>query len=189
MTGKEIEQELIKEYAHWEHLRDHGGQDPFWHDGVNMNLTRNHIIYYKQQLEELQYFPKVYNREVPPETDRFYMAGAEEIIKKAHEALKAYQADSNYQYLVENRYRITGMQAREIALWNVIGYERGLKEAIEKNDLLKMRRHRNPETYLEAFKKCRKKLEGILAEPIPEKPGQIDMFDYLRYLEQKGREK
>ena len=37
--------DIQRELAHWHFLRDHGGQDPFWPDGVNMNLTRNHIIY------------------------------------------------------------------------------------------------------------------------------------------------
>lgn len=28
----------------WKRYRDKGGSDPFWSDGDNMNLCRNHII-------------------------------------------------------------------------------------------------------------------------------------------------
>ena len=35
---------IVKECAIWENLRVRGGQDPFYPDGVNMNLTRNHAI-------------------------------------------------------------------------------------------------------------------------------------------------
>ena len=49
----DYEAELIREYEHWEYLRKFGGNDPFYDDATNMNLTRNHIIYAKRQLEEL----------------------------------------------------------------------------------------------------------------------------------------
>ena len=41
------------EYAHWRYIRKHGCSDPFWPDGCNMNLIRNHIIYDKERIEEL----------------------------------------------------------------------------------------------------------------------------------------
>lgn len=56
MTKKETrdyEAELIREYEHWEYMKEYGGSDPFYDDAGNMNLTRNHIIHAKKQLEEL----------------------------------------------------------------------------------------------------------------------------------------
>ncbi len=41
---------LENEYARWDELFTKGGSDPFWTDGVNLELTRNHILYYKAQL-------------------------------------------------------------------------------------------------------------------------------------------
>lgn len=38
---------------HWIDIKDNGCHDPFWADGVNMNLTRNHIIYYRKQILEI----------------------------------------------------------------------------------------------------------------------------------------
>ncbi len=37
----------------WIHHRDHGCQDPFWADGANMNLLRNHMIYAKNTIRSI----------------------------------------------------------------------------------------------------------------------------------------
>ena len=37
--------EVRKEISHWKDINQNGCNDPFWPDGCNMNLTRNHIIY------------------------------------------------------------------------------------------------------------------------------------------------
>lgn len=78
----EIEEcsEGIKERTeHWKRLNEHGGNDPFGTDGENMNLTRNHILYYKQRLrrnheETGAPLPEEYYLPTPPEVDNNYMA-------------------------------------------------------------------------------------------------------------------
>lgn len=56
--------ELEKAYAHWQDLYEHGGSDPTWPDGVNLNLVRNHIINYKRQIEET--YPPLHGRQIVP---------------------------------------------------------------------------------------------------------------------------
>ena len=73
-------QDIRREIVHWLHLRDHGCQDPFWEDGTNMNLTRNHVIYAKHQIDELcrKYgLPVPLERyiETPPKVPSEYYAG------------------------------------------------------------------------------------------------------------------
>lgn len=75
----ELTKALEKEHEHWKHLLEHGCQDPFWSDGVNMFLTRNHIIYNRKMIEEIcevihEQLPEVWYEPVPPEVDRNYMA-------------------------------------------------------------------------------------------------------------------
>lgn len=70
---------IRREISHWKYLREHGCQDPFWSDGCNMNLTRNHILHYKSNIRKLcveNYieFPMEYSIAVPPEVDMDYMA-------------------------------------------------------------------------------------------------------------------
>ena len=37
----------------WNEIREKGCSDPFWPDGVNLNLVRNHIIYYQKKIQDL----------------------------------------------------------------------------------------------------------------------------------------
>ena len=65
--------------SEWQFLKEHGGQDPFWPDGVNMNLVRNHIISYKRDIREhCQLYglpvPEECYIPTPPEVDGGYMA-------------------------------------------------------------------------------------------------------------------
>lgn len=46
MSVEDIKAELDKAFARWDQIHEHGCQDPSWEDGVNINLVRNHIIYY-----------------------------------------------------------------------------------------------------------------------------------------------
>ena len=65
--------ELENSFTKWDELFKNGGSDPFWADGANLNLVRNHIIYYKEQLAKQENtlfgLPEIYYRETPPEID------------------------------------------------------------------------------------------------------------------------
>lgn len=76
---QEHRRDIVKEIAVWKHLQEHGGQDPFWADGCNMNLTRNHIIDTKRQIKEICEklgwpLPEEYYMGTPPKVDNNYMA-------------------------------------------------------------------------------------------------------------------
>lgn len=45
--------DLWQDYLRYYHLFTEGGSDPFWEDGLNLNLIRNHILCDKKNLEEL----------------------------------------------------------------------------------------------------------------------------------------
>ena len=51
-TEAQIRADLEKDFARWDEINKHGCNDPFWSDGVNMNLVRNHIIYHYRLLRE-----------------------------------------------------------------------------------------------------------------------------------------
>lgn len=57
----------------------HGCNDPFWPDGCNLNLTRNHIIADRKRIEMLCEehelpLPEEYYYKIPPVVDDNYMA-------------------------------------------------------------------------------------------------------------------
>lgn len=79
MTIEDICKEIQKSVQRWKDINQNGCNDPSWPDGINMNLVRNHIIYYKRQLEEIcrntgDDLPEEYYLAVPPKVDNNYMA-------------------------------------------------------------------------------------------------------------------
>lgn len=52
MTVQQIQAEIDREFQEWNNIACSGCQDPSWPDGVNMNLVRNHIIYWYRLLDE-----------------------------------------------------------------------------------------------------------------------------------------
>lgn len=76
---KELCAYIVRERNHWNYINEHGCNDPFWPDGCNMNLTRNHIISYRKEIEVLCEehgfpLPEEYYLKVPPVADNNYMA-------------------------------------------------------------------------------------------------------------------
>ncbi len=75
---EEITRDLLREIKRWEYIKRHGCQDPFWPDGTNMNLVRNHIIHDKNRLIEICEsldisLPEEYYLPTPPKVDNDYM--------------------------------------------------------------------------------------------------------------------
>lgn len=160
--GKEIE----NEFARWESLKVNGGSDPFWADGCNMNLVRNHIIYYKRKIEETmrpKEYPESYFRELPPEMPNGYMARAEEIRKHAKATLDILQRDKNYKFIKKKSVALE----MDPKLCNDTGYYHGgnpvptLEKAIREDNLVELRRYEKPEYYLERISLCAEKIREL----------------------------
>jgi len=80
----ELAADIEREIAHWKWLNNEGGSDPFWQDGCNMNLTRNHVIHDKRQIFELCTanglpLPDAYYLPTPPEVNDSYMANLKQV--------------------------------------------------------------------------------------------------------------
>lgn len=82
-TPEQILQEcaynIVREIGVWKHIQESGCNDPFWADGCNMNLTRNHILSYKREIREICEehrlpIPEEYYIPTPPEVAPNYMA-------------------------------------------------------------------------------------------------------------------
>lgn len=75
--------------SHWNAVLEYGCQDPFWSDGVNLNLIKSHIIAHRFcikaacELYRIQ-LPAEYYLPVPPDVNRHYMANGiipDEVVK------------------------------------------------------------------------------------------------------------
>lgn len=164
-SGKNVDfaAALENSFARWDFIHEHGCSDPFWADGVNMNLVRNHIMYYKQQLSEeatLFLLPKAYYREVPPEVDNNYMARPDEIRQNAARSMQIIDADENLKFVQQQSVHLTEKQLKQLCVPAILGYAENLHRAISEDDLLTMRRYENPNGYLESFQSAAQKLRS-----------------------------
>lgn len=175
-SGKNVDYAAALEnsFARWDFIHEHGCSDPFWADGVNMNLVRNHIMYYKQKLSEeatLFLLPEAYYREVPPEVDNNFMARPEEIRQNAVRSMQIIDEDENLKFVREQSVHLTEKQLKQLCIPAILSYAENLRRAISEDDLLTMRRYENLNGYLESFKSAAQKLRSpeILAgmESIP----------------------
>lgn len=142
-----------------------------------MNLVRNHIIYYKRQLEESisdGSFPEIYYRELPPETDVNYIARSDEIRQNAAATLKIYQADEKYLWCAAHVSELTEKELKRSCIGNILGYVSGLEEAIANDDLITMRRHEHPDRYIDSFERSVQEINQIYSKRA-EKP-QLSLF-------------
>lgn len=154
---------LENSFARWDFIHEYGCSDPFWADGVNMNLVRNHIMYYKQQLSEeatLFLLPKAYYREVPPEVNNNYMARPDEIRQNAARSMQIIDADENLKFVQQQSVHLTEKQLKQLCIPAILGYAENLRRAISEDDLLTMRRYENPNGYLESFQSAAQKLRS-----------------------------
>lgn len=80
-TKEDIEKKIEQSFARWNEIAQNGSGDPFWPDGMNMNLVRNHIIYDYRKLDELEETlqlsmfsePDTGRRPLPPKVHPNYM--------------------------------------------------------------------------------------------------------------------
>ncbi len=156
--------ELESDYARWDELFTKGGSDPFWSDGVNLNLVRRRIIGCKAQLAEqenlLLGLPSVYYRETPLEVDKDYMARPDEIRANARKAMEIIDADENLKFIREQSASLSEQQIKRWCIPVVINYAENLRRAIAADDLITMRRYEHLDGYLDSFKTAAQKIKN-----------------------------
>lgn len=175
---KEVEA-CEKEYQRWQSLYEFGGSDPFYTDGSNLHLVRNHLIYFKKKMEEICeetgiQLPEIYYRELPPEVPREYMARVDEIRQAARESLAVYEKNPNFLALCEKGKQISPKQKKEVYFDSIMWYVAGLRKAIEEDDLVIMRRHKDCTVYASSFQSCLERIEKLQPEEY-----QLTLFDMI----------
>ncbi len=163
-------------FDRWDHLNKYGGSDPSWADGVNMNLVRSHIMFYKSQMENKfgsGDYPDIYYWETPPKVSPDFMADPEQIRADAAAALQIIESDENLKFIKENIGGLTDKQRQGLCVGAVLGYVQNLKHYIAEDDLVSMRRYQNPKWVLDSFQH----LANRLSQPLPECISEQDADD------------
>ena len=116
--SKQLGKEIQDSRKRYEDLRVHGGSDPFWSDGVNMNLCRSHVMYFRKQVEtelDPENYPEEYFLEIPAEVSVHYMADPDGIRSRSTAALEVLKENQDIQYL---RSKLSGDQDKETSPGN-----------------------------------------------------------------------
>ncbi len=154
---------LENSFKRWEELFTNGGSDSFWADGVNLNLVKSHIIYYKNQLSKqensLLGLPDIYYHKTPPEVDCDYMACPEEIRENARKAMEAIDADENLHFIHEQYPTLSQQQVKQWNIPAILNYAENLRRAIREDDLVIMRRYKDPTRFLKSFKAAARQIQ------------------------------
>lgn len=93
-TVPELVVQIRRSFSRWKHIKAHGTTDPFWPDGTNMNLVRNHIIHDQTRLRELcnqeplNGCPREACLKPPRGYSERYMAPGSKAAKHAHPPVK-----------------------------------------------------------------------------------------------------
>lgn len=178
MTKKEtdIGEKLKSDYARWETRFQNGGHDPFDSDGSNLNLIRQQIIADKLKLEEhsQEDLPQEYFQPLPPELPNSYMVCSRDIWYHALRSFKTYSENEDLRYLRQIRNSLSKKVRKESCIDNVTQYMDSLKAGLQSKDFLVLRCHENPQTYLESFSDCRKRVGEMLLKERDEKPDALD---------------
>lgn len=173
---KEQLAEIIRESREqWKRLWENGGSDPFWADGVNLNLVRNHIIYGRRLCEEeLQEgdYPEEYYSPLPEKVPPNYMVKGDEIRRKASELMRNIKENPDYIGL----FRKSEKSQKEAI---IIKYISGYSQSILEDDLVAMRRfiHWDFSGMMQETKQGPKNTASDvkIEKPLPE--GQLSIFD------------
>lgn len=176
-SRKEQLAEVIREsHEQWKRFWENGGSDPFWTDGVNLNLVRNHIIYGRRLCEEeLQEgdYPEEYYLPLPEKVPPNYMVNSDEIRRKAFELMQSIKKNPDYIGLFGKSEK----SQKEITM---IKYISGYSQSILEDDLVEMRRfiYWDFSGMMQSIKK--EELRNIvptakIEKPLPE--GQLSIFD------------
>lgn len=175
-TVEELTEMLEERYERYEFVLENGSNDPFWADGINLNLIRNHIIYYKSRLKEMilsDELPEVYHRKTPDKVDQDYMAHADKIRSNAVAALNKL---NSYEHLDELKDAYLYLNQKELCdsgILIAVNRVNGLSQAIKDDDLVEMRcLSRDPDQELKNLNMTYENLCQIKAE---EK--QISLFE------------
>lgn len=170
MSKQMLKERLEESYQLWDNQLCSGGSDPFYADGVNLNLLRGHIIRYKQQIAEDGVLPEIYHRKTPEELPDNFMVQAENIYWNAVERFRQCKEDVDYQYL--SNLELNPKMKKGLEIINALKNVRELEIAIKGQDFVIMRRHYHQKP---DFKKYREIVENS-PERIELKSEQMSLF-------------
>lgn len=178
------ENKLKAMYMKWQEVKKNGTDSPSWTDGEELNGIQRQIVRQKKEMKEQGVLTDTYFKETPPVMPQRFMVHAEDIREKAKQTLEAYLASEDYQFIFSSGGILEEQQRDWICLEGIISNVLKLQKDIEKDNLVHMKKHIDPEPYLKLFKKCRKQMEELIEEmkelEPPEEPEEPEVYEQMK---------
>lgn len=178
------ENKLKAMYMKWQEVQKNGTDSPSWTDGEDMNYIRKQIVQHKKVMKKQGVFTKSYYEETPPMMPQRFMVHAEDIREKAKRTLEIYLESEDYQFIFSSGGILEEQQRDWICLDGIISNVLKLQKDIEKDNLVHMKKHIDPEPYLKLFKKCRKQMKELIEEmkelEPPEEPEEPEIYEQMK---------
>ncbi|MDE6724662.1 MAG: hypothetical protein K2J79_03565, partial [Ruminiclostridium sp.] len=121
------------------------------------------IIHTKEIIEKensLFLLPGCFYREIPHELPQDFMACPDEIRKNARKAMEIIDADGDLKFIREQSKNLSKKQSEQLCIPAIMGYSETLRSAIAEDDLITMRRYKNPDRYLISFRSAAEKIRS-----------------------------
>lgn len=159
-----IEELLFEMKVHlleWEYVKEHGSSSIIWSDGRELNFIREKLLQLEAELKKKSWteIPKI-----PPKMSELFMVNPEAIEKEAKEALKAYEEDANYRYLLMNKNRLPEEYREQSGADGILEQINKLRTALYYHRYTNMKRYLNQRHYKNMLEECRRNVEELLLD-------------------------
>lgn len=160
-SKEEILQEIHIHCLEWQYIKEHGSASIIWSDGRELNFIRQQIIRLKEKLEN-EADKNTY--ETPPKMGELFMVDPQVIEKEAREALKVYESDQNYRYLMANKNRLPETYRMQTEVDAILDQMGKFQKAVYHHHYIAMKKYLNVNRYRQTFAACKKEVENLIRE-------------------------
>lgn len=160
-SQEEILQEIQIHCLEWQYVKEHGTASVIWSDGRELNFIRDKIIRLKERLENV---PDLEVEETPPRMSELFMVNPGKIEEEAKEALKTYENDKNYRYIISHRNRLPEQYREQTGVNGILEQIGKLRQAVYYHKYISMKKYLDKRRFQQMFTECRNQMESLLEE-------------------------
>lgn len=160
--SKEYGEKLQQLYDRWSQWEKGGCPEAEVPDGVYLNRVRSGIENLCRKIETLlseEDYPECYYAMLPPVMDEGYMANSEGIRRTAKRALIEYESQEDYMWLSSHVHEIDNNAAISGEVYRLLCHADILRDAIQEDELFKMKRESRQEHLISDLAVCRAEAE------------------------------
>lgn len=160
-SEEEILQEIKIHCLEWQYVKEHGTASVIWSDGTELNFIREKIIQLKKKLENVAGLEV---EETPPRMSELFMVNPGKIEEEAKEALKIYESDENYRYIISQRNRLPEQYREQTGVDGILEQTGKLQQAVYYHRYISMKKYLDKRKFRQMFAECRNRMESLIEE-------------------------